>query len=214
MFTGLVEEMGMVRSIVKTADSFTLTIGAKVVLDGVKFGDSINVNGVCLSVTDFSDDEFTVGLAPETLKRTSLGQLVEGDRINLERSATPQTRLGGHYVQGHVDATGEIVEFREDADALWVTIRTSPELMKYIVIKGYITIDGTSLTVVDTGADWFNVTLIAHTQELIVLPRKKSGDLVNLEVDIIAKYVEKLVAANAGHTATPSQTQLASKGGQ
>ena len=212
MFTGLVEEMGTIAAVTRTDDSYTLVIRARTVLDGVKFGDSINVDGVCLSVTDFDDDSFTVGLAPETLKRTSLGRLAQGDGVNLERAATPATRLGGHYVQGHVDATGEIVEFREDHDALWVTIRTAPELLKYIVTKGYITIDGVSLTVVETGADWFNVTLIAHTRELIVLPRKKQGDLVNLEVDIIAKYVEKLVAANSGHSAYPSQSDLSRRG--
>ena len=195
MFTGLVEEMGTVREVRRGADSFTLVIDAKTVLDGVRFGDSINVDGVCLSVTDFNDEGFTVGLAPETLKRTSLGALSQGDRVNLERAALPTTRLGGHYVQGHVDATGEIAEFREDADALWVTIRAPESLMKYIVTKGYVTIDGTSLTVVDTGTDWFNVTLIAHTQDLIGLPRKPLGAPVNLEVDILAKYVEKLVAA-------------------
>lgn len=198
MFTGLIEEMGAVAAAKQTADSFDLTIAAKTVLDGVKLGDSIAVNGVCLTVTAFDDAQFTVGLAPETLKRTNLGDLSESDPVNLERSLLPTTRLGGHFVQGHVDATGVIKSFRPDNDALWLTVETDPALMRYIVTKGYITIDGTSLTVVDTGPNWFNVTLINYTQQKIILPRKKPGDRVNLEVDILAKYVERLTQSDEG----------------
>lgn len=194
MFTGLVEEIGTVAFIGPRGDHFDLTVNARTVLEGIILGDSIAINGVCLTVTAFDDTSFTVGLAPETLKRTNLGDLTSGDPVNLERSVTPATRMGGHFVQGHVDATGTITEFRPDRDALWVTITAAPALMRYIVTKGYITIDGTSLTVVDTGPDWFNVTLIDYTQTKIVMPRKKVGDRVNLEVDILAKYVERLVA--------------------
>ncbi|WP_031549228.1 riboflavin synthase [Parvularcula oceani] len=197
MFTGLVEEMGTVRAVIRGEDSFTLRIGADVVLEDVKLGDSIAVNGVCLSVTRFDSEEFEVGLAPETLKRTSLGILSEGDRVNLERSVLPTTRMGGHYVQGHVDGTGRIASFERDADALWVRIETDPSLMRYIVEKGYICVDGTSLTVVETGDDWFTLTLVAHTQPLIVLPTKSEGDPVNLEVDIMAKYAEKILSRRA-----------------
>jgi riboflavin synthase len=175
---------------------------ADVVLSGVALGDSIAVNGVCLTVTAFDDNAFTVGLAPETLKRTDLGDLKAGDGVNLERSVTPTTRMGGHFVQGHVDGTGTITAFRADRDALWVTVAVDPALMRYIVSKGYVAIDGTSLTVVDTGADWFNVTLIDYTQPKIVLPRKKPGDKVNLEVDILAKYVERLVAVRGEQAIT------------
>ncbi len=195
MFTGLVEEMGRVLFAGPDGDGFRLTIEAKTVLEDVKFGDSINVNGVCLSVTEFAEDRFSVGLAPETLRLTSLQELSEGHPVNLERSVLPTTRLGGHYVQGHVDGTGTIAAVDREADALLIKITAPADLMKYIVRKGYISIDGTSLTVIDTGGDWFTLTLIAHTQELVVLPTKKVGDLVNLEVDIMAKYAEKIIEA-------------------
>ncbi len=198
MFTGLVEEIGIVAAVAKSADSFDLTVSAATVLDGLKLGDSIAINGVCLTATAFNHNTFTVGLAPETLARTNLGDLVAGDPVNLERSLLPTTRLGGHFVQGHVDATGTISSFRPDKDALWLTVKTDPALMRYIVTKGYIAIDGTSLTVVDTGADWFNVTLINYTQPKIILPRKKPGDRINLEVDILAKYIERLTQPRDG----------------
>ncbi len=194
MFTGLVEEIGTVESVGARGEHFDIRIAATTVLDGVALGDSIAVNGVCLTVTAFDDAAFTVGLAPETLKRTDLGDLKVGDPVNLERSVTPTTRMGGHFVQGHVDGTGVITAFRADRDALWVTVAADPALMRYVVTKGYVAIDGTSLTVVDVGPDWFNVTLIDYTQGKIALPRKTVGDRVNLEVDILAKYVERLVA--------------------
>ncbi|NOX81693.1 MAG: riboflavin synthase [Alphaproteobacteria bacterium] len=198
MFTGLVEEIGVVAAVAKSAESFGLSISATTVLEGLKLGDSIAVNGVCLTVTAFDAAAFTVGLAPETLARTNLGDLVAGDAVNLERSLLPTTRLGGHFVQGHVDATGTIAAFHPDKDALWLTVKTDAALMRYIVTKGYIAIDGTSLTVVDTGDDWFNVTLIDYTQAKIILPQKKPGDRVNLEVDILAKYIERLTQSRTG----------------
>ncbi|WP_306249630.1 riboflavin synthase [Parvularcula sp. IMCC14364] len=202
MFTGLIEEIGQIADISQTDGKYTLAISANTVLQDVAIGDSIAVNGVCLTVTRHTHELFTVDAVPETLARTNLGDLVTGGRVNLERSATPDTRLGGHYVQGHVDTTGVIDSFRQDSEAIWVTIKTDPAVMKYIVTKGYITIDGTSLTVVDVGPDWFNITLIPHTQEHITLPGKSAGDRVNLETDIIAKYVEKLLG-----TAMPIQAQ-------
>ncbi len=198
MFTGLVEEMGVIESAGPDGDGYTLSIAAKTVLDDATFGASICVNGVCLSITSFDETRFSVGLAPETLKRTNLGELKAGDRVNLERSVLPTTRLGGHYVQGHVDGTGEIASITPDADALWFKIKCDPGLMKYIVEKGYICVDGTSLTVVETGADWFTLTLIAHSQELVVLAQKAVGDRVNLEVDIMAKFAEKILTARSG----------------
>jgi riboflavin synthase len=199
MFTGLVEEIGAIAAVSPPTDAkggFDLTVSARSVLEGLALGDSIAINGVCLTVTRFDDTTFTVGLAPETRAKTSLASLAPGDGVNLERAALPTTRLGGHYVQGHVDATGEIIEFRPDEDALWMKVRTPRSLMRYIATKGYIAIDGASLTVVNTGDDWFDVTLIAYSQSKLILPRKKPGDLVNLEVDILAKYVERLVAAS------------------
>ena len=200
MFTGLIEEIGAVTAIAKPDKSFDLTVSATTVLEDAKLGDSIAVNGVCLTVTALDDESFTVGLAPETLARTNLGELATGDPVNLERSLLPTTRLGGHFVQGHVDATGTVKSFRPDKDALWLTVETDPALMRYIVTKGYVAIDGTSLTVVDTGPDWFNVTLIDYTRSKIILPRKKPGDHVNLEVDILAKYVERIHGAPAAAT--------------
>ena len=193
MFTGLVEEMGRVVTAGPDGEGFSLEIEAKVVLEDVRFGDSILVEGVCLSVTEFSENRFKVGLAPETLSRTTLGSLKAGDAVNLERSLLPTARLGGHYVQGHVDGTGAVQDVRPDGDARWVTIETSPEIMRYIVPKGYISVDGTSLTVVETGADWFSLTLISHTQPLVTLGLKGRGAGVNLEVDIMAKFAEKIL---------------------
>ncbi|MEO1150237.1 MAG: riboflavin synthase [Pseudomonadota bacterium] len=210
MFTGLIEEIGTIAAIRQTDTSFDLTVRAQTVLDGVVLGDSIAVNGVCLTVTRFDAETFTVGLAPETRVRTNLGALKHGAPVNLERSVTPTTRMGGHYVQGHVDGTGEIIDRQADQDALWVTIRLDPALMRYVVTKGYVAIDGTSLTVVDTGPDWFNVTLIAYTQQKIILAQKAIGDSVNLEVDILAKYVERLVAGHVTDAASQKSASPAS----
>lgn len=194
MFTGLVEELGEVAALARTQSGFDLSVRGQMVSTDARPGDSIAVNGVCLTVTHLDGAEMTFGLAPETRAKTSLELLQPGSPVNLERAVLPTTRLGGHFVQGHVDATGTIRAMRPDEDALWVEIAAPEALMKYIVPKGYVAIDGTSLTVVHTGADWFDVTLVAYTQAHIVLPRKKIGDPVNLEVDVLAKYVEKLTA--------------------
>jgi len=205
MFTGIVEEMGQVRACRQQGENFVLSINANVVLEGTQLGDSIAVNGVCLTVTEFDAKGFVTGLAPETRKRTNLDSLTSGSSVNLERSVTPSTRMGGHFVQGHVDATGTIREFRKDQDALWVTIGAPPEVMKYVVEKGYITLDGTSLTVVDVGDDFFTVTLVAYTQAHIILPSKSMGDKINIEVDVLGKYVERILQFNPAHAqGTPS----------
>lgn len=193
MFTGIIEEQGHIRAITQNEKGVTLTISAKEVLEGTKVGDSINVNGICLTVTSLSGDSFTIDAVPETMSRTNLGDHDIGSAVNLERAATPATRLGGHYVQGHVDTTGSVAQITPDGEALWIRIETDPAFMRYVVEKGYITIDGTSLTVVETSPDWFTVTLIPHTQSVITLPHRQVGERVNLEADIIAKYVEKLV---------------------
>lgn len=194
MFTGLIEEIGAVRAVTRNDAGYQLVVEAGEVLGGVKLGDSIAVNGVCLTVTAFDAATFTVGLAPETRAKTDLEDLAPGAPVNLERAVLPTTRMGGHYVQGHVDATGVIRSFRPDQDALWLAVEAPRALMRYIVPKGYIAIDGASLTVVHTGPDWFDVTLIVYSQEKLILPRKKPGERVNLEVDILAKYVERLLA--------------------
>ncbi len=196
MFTGIVEEMGHIRDCRQQGDHFVLSVDADVVLEGTQLGDSIAVNGVCLTVTELDAKGFVTGLAPETRKRTNLDTLISGTAVNLERSVTPTTRMGGHFVQGHVDGTGNIREFRKDQDALWVTIGATPDVMKYVVEKGYITLDGTSLTVVDAGHDFFTVTLVAYTQAHIILPSKSIGDRINIEVDVLGKYVERILQYN------------------
>ena len=197
MFTGIVEELGSVRECRRDGDGFALSINCSTVLEGTILGDSIAVNGVCLTVTALDDKGFVTGLAPETRKRTDLEALVPGSKVNLERSVTPSTRMGGHFVQGHVDTTGTIKSFKRDEDALWVAISAPESVMRYIVTKGYITLDGTSLTVVDVGDDWFSVTLVAYTQAHIVMPLKKPGDKINIEVDVLGKYVERLIQHGA-----------------
>lgn len=205
MFTGIVEEVGVVRSIQRRGSGFDLAINCAVVTEDTRLGDSIAVNGVCLTVTALADDGFTVGLSPETRSRTNLTRLTSGSAVNLERSVTPTTRLGGHFVQGHVDATGTVTDLRRDEDSLWVTIQTEPELLRYVVEKGYITLDGTSLTVVDVGRDRFSVSLIAFTQLHIILPQQDVGYEVNIEVDVLGKYVEKMLQF---HSPTATQPKL------
>ena len=193
MFTGLIEEVGKVTALEKHAEGVDLSVKGPVTTEDAKLGDSIAVQGVCLTVTALKGDEATFGLAPETLRRTSLGALEEGSGVNLERACLPTTRLGGHYVQGHVDGTGTLASIRPDGDALWVTIDAPQELLTYIVEKAYVAIDGTSLTVTDVTDTSFSVMLVRHTQPLITLPTKKPGDPVNLEVDIMAKFAEKII---------------------
>lgn len=209
MFTGIVEELGKIKNCQQKGSGFELSISCEKVLDDTVPGDSIAVNGVCLTVTTMDKHGFVTGLAPETRKRSNLDALKSGSLVNLERSVTPTTRMGGHFVQGHVDATGTIQAFRKDQDALWVTINAPESLMRYVVVKGYITLDGTSLTVVDVGSNWFSVTLVAYTQAHIVLPQKNIGDAVNIEVDVLGKYVERLLQFNAddSHDETPSPRQ-------
>mmetsp|Transcript_2523 Transcript_2523/g.7550 ORF Transcript_2523/g.7550 Transcript_2523/m.7550 type:complete len:235 (+) Transcript_2523:293-997(+) len=195
VFTGIVEEVGQVRKLEDAAEGgVNLHVGAEKTLDGVALGDSISVNGTCLTVTNVDGSGFTFGLAPETLRRTNLGDLKEGSTINLERSLAANGRMGGHIVQGHVDATGVIRKVEPEKDALWFTIGCDRSLMKYIVPKGYIAVDGTSLTVCDVGDDYFTFTMIPFTQENVAIPAKETGDKVNLEVDITGKYIEKLLA--------------------
>ncbi len=198
MFTGIVEEIGTVTRLWRTGQGYNLTIQAKTVLTDAKLGDSIAVNGTCLTITGFTSELFTVGLSPETLTRTNLEYLKEGHQVNLERSLTPTTRMGGHFVQGHVDGVGTVTQFRADADALWVTVQTNSALMRYIVPKGYVALDGVSLTVVDVFEDSFTVTLVAYTQQHITLPRQPNSYKINIEVDVLGKYVEKIMEQRLG----------------
>jgi riboflavin synthase len=196
MFTGIVEEMGTVAHIVGDQDQANqLTVNCHTVLEGTRTGDSIAVNGTCLTVTALTNHSFTVGLSPETLRRTNLGLLKVGDPVNLERALAFGGRMGGHYVQGHVDGIGEIVAIVPEGDSKRVTIRPPARLLPYIVEKGYIAVDGVSLTVAEMGRDTFTVALVAYTQSAVIMGHQQVGALVNIEVDIIAKYVERLVEA-------------------
>lgn len=193
MFTGIVEELGAIRAVRRGAASAVLSIGAAEVLSDLKIGDSVAVNGVCLTVTSLDDGGFTADVMHETLNRSSLGALVPGSRVNLERAMPANGRFGGHIVSGHIDGTGKIVSVRPDDNALWYTISAAPEQLRYIVEKGSITIDGISLTVAAVDEVSFSVSLIPHTAAVTTLGKKRAGDIVNLETDIIGKYVEKLL---------------------
>ncbi|HEY1013614.1 MAG TPA: riboflavin synthase [Herpetosiphonaceae bacterium] len=195
MFTGIIEELGSVLAAdTRHERDNTLRIGCKLAASDAHLGDSIAVNGVCLTVTAFGADWFDVGLAPETLRRTNLGGLAPGDPVNLERALAAGQRMGGHYVQGHVDGTGAIVSIVPEGESRIVTVRAPANLMRYIVEKGFIAVDGTSLTITAVTEDTFSLAIIAHTQEWALIGRQQVGDSVNLEVDIMAKYAEKLLA--------------------
>ncbi|MGV9919850.1 riboflavin synthase [Streptomyces cellulosae] len=203
MFTGIVEELGEVTAVETLDDAFRFRLRGPVVTQGAKHGDSIAVNGVCLTVVDHEGDEFTADVMAETLKRSSLGALAVGSRVNLERPTAVGDRLGGHIVQGHVDGTGEILDRTPSEHWEIVTISLPADLSRYVVEKGSITVDGISLTVVDAGRDHFTVSLIPTTLALTTLGIKKPGDPVNLEVDVIAKYVERMLGDRvAGEGAT------------
>ncbi|MFJ9738946.1 riboflavin synthase [Streptomyces sp. NPDC101166] len=198
MFTGIVEELGEVTAVENLGDASRFRLRGPVVTDGAKHGDSIAVNGVCLTVVEHEGDEFTADVMAETLDRSSLGALTVGSRVNLERPTAVGARLGGHIVQGHVDGTGAVLERKPSEHWEIVKVSLPAGLSRYVVEKGSITVDGISLTVVDAGPDYFTVSLIPTTLALTTLGRKQPGDPVNLEVDIVAKYVERLMAGQGG----------------
>lgn len=198
MFTGIVEEIGTIRSIQPGSKSVRIAIEADVVLEGTKLGDSIATNGVCLTVTQLDARCFWADVMPETLKRSGLGELRTGSPVNLERALRWDGRLGGHLVSGHIDGTGRLVAMDRDDNAVWYTISADEALLRYVVEKGSITLDGVSLTVADVGRDYFRVSLIPHTRQITALGSKRIGDCLNIEVDIIAKYVEKLFGPRTG----------------
>lgn len=204
MFTGIVEEMGQILQNRIHAKGMELEIGAQIVLEGTQLGDSIAVNGTCLTVTAFNDRSFKVDVAPETRSRTNLEHLKVGSRVNLERACTPSTRLGGHMVQGHVDGLGELIEKRHDQEALWLTIGAAPSIMRYLVPKGFVCLDGTSLTLVDVWEDRFSIMLVPYTQKHIVLPDRNLSDVINIEVDIVGKYVEKFLGGYLPNQGKPA----------
>ncbi len=204
MFTGIVEEIGIVRQ----ARTNGLVVAATLVTSDLKLGDSVCIDGTCLTVVERSERTFAVDIQPETSRRTNLGGLVAGRRVNLERALAVGSRLGGHIVQGHVDATGRIAELRPDGEGLVVKIAAPVALMRYIVPKGFIAVNGISLTVVDVGADWFTVALVRFTRDHVALLDEGVGSTVNLEVDVLAKYVESLLASHLGGTGGHAETGL------
>ena len=189
----MVEELGTIRAIRRGASSAVLSIGAGTILDDLKVGDSVAVNGVCLTATQVDGGGFTADVMHETLDRSSLARLAPGDKVNLERAMAAGGRFGGHIVSGHIDATGTITDRRRDDNAVWYTISAPAALLRYVVEKGSIAIDGISLTVAAVEADRFSVSVIPHTAAVTVLGGKRPGDPVNLEADLIGKYVEKLL---------------------
>jgi len=204
MFTGIVEEIGKVKSVQRSGSSSFIEIEAKKVLEGTQIGDSIAVNGVCLTVTQLSNTHFRADVMNETLDRSSLGSLNSGSPVDLERAMAANGRFGGHIVSGHIDGTGTISDITSDGIAVWYTVSASSDILRYIVEKGSVAIDGISLTVAKVTDSSFSVSIIPHTAAQTVLGTKKVGDIVNLENDIIGKYVEKLM----NPTETPSKSNI------
>jgi len=206
MFSGIIEEMGIVDELISRSDMLLwdgtkgegveLTVIGNTVLEEAYIGCSIAVNGVCLTATSLKDNKFTVGLASETLRRSNLGKLIKGSKVNLERALKADGRNSGHFVQGHVDCTGKIVDKWKENDSLWIKVNLPDTFMRYIVPKGFICIDGTSLTIcdVDTKTNCFTFMLIAHTQQHVIIPSKNIGEEVNIEVDVLAKMVDQSLA--------------------
>lgn len=193
MFTGIIEETGKIKNMAITGISGTITISAKKVLEGTKIGDSIATDGICLTVTDIGHDHFTADVMAETVRRSCLAEKKSGDPVNLERAMAADGRFGGHIVSGHIDGTGTIREMRREENAVWVTIDCDSKVLRYIIEKGSITIDGISLTVAEVTDRYFRVSVIPHTGEETTLLGKTPGNKVNLENDIVGKYVEKLM---------------------
>ena len=210
MFTGIVEEIGTIEEVRRGQHSAVLKIRAAKVLEDVHIGDSIAVNGVCLTVISFGGNVFSADVMHETLERSSLAGMTKGRHVNLERAMAADGRFGGHIVAGHVDGTGTITGIRKDDTAVWFTIQAPPEVMRYIVEKGSITIDGISLTVAAVSNTDFSVSTIPHTLAVTTLGEKKAGDTVNLENDIVGKYVEKFVLE--GYASRASSTEKDSGG--
>lgn len=205
MFTGLIEEVGTIQNVRRGARSCVLTIGCKKVLEGSQIGDSIAVNGVCLTVTSMGGSYYTTDVMAETMNRSSLRQLSTGASVNLERAMPANGRFGGHIVSGHIDGTGTVQSIEPDDNAIWYTIAAKPNLLRYIVEKGSITIDGISLTVAYVDEHCFKVSIIPHTQQVTALHDRGVGDIVNLECDIIGKYVEKLLQPAAAEEETKKE---------
>lgn len=208
MFTGIIEEIGQIVSMQKNNQSAKITISASKILQDIHLGDSIAVNGICLTACNITKNHFTADIMVETMHRSNLGSLQKGSIVNLERAMPANGRFGGHIVSGHIDGTGTIIDLKKEENAVWVSIKANQSILKYVVEKGSITIDGVSLTVAYIDDSCFKVSIIPHTAEQTILLHKKVGDSVNLECDILAKYVEKLLF----HTQQEQTEQKTQKG--
>jgi riboflavin synthase len=198
MFTGIIEEVGVIRSLDRKGHSVALFVQADKVLKDMKAGDSINTNGVCLTVTSFTSDGFSSDVMPETYNRSGFSKIRIGERVNLERALRLGDRLGGHIVSGHIDGTGAVSRRWKDENAEWMTISADPGIMKYIVEKGSVALDGVSLTVVRIDVRSFDVSLVPFTQQETILHDKRAGNLVNIECDVVGKYIERLYVKEKG----------------
>lgn len=209
MFTGLVEEVGKMKGIKKQGEAMRLVIGASLVTEGVLLGDSISVNGVCLTVTSFDSTSFSADVMPETYRKSNLCELRTGERVNLERAMQAGGRFGGHIVQGHIDGTGKIINRETDANAVVFKVQLDEgDLLRYVIPKGSITIDGISLTVVDTASNTFTVSIIPHTLAQTALQHKHAGDSVNIENDVIGKYVDHLLHFKQPESSARKESKL------
>lgn len=197
MFTGLIEAEGTVKAIEKGEKSSRLTIEAADILTDSKIGDSISTNGVCLTISNMNNSRFTADVMAETIRRSNLGNLKIGEKVNLERALRLQDRLGGHIVSGHIDGIGEILNLQKEDNAVWITIKTDGDILRYIVEKGSIALDGVSLTVAYVDDKCFKVSIIPHTAKETILLKKFKGSMVNIECDVLSKYVEKLLNLDA-----------------
>lgn len=198
MFTGIIEELGSVRSIEERGENARIVISARVVTEGTIHGDSIAVNGVCLTALDIQPDSFAADVSRETLLRSTLGRLQPGAPVNLERAVTPATRLGGHIVQGHVDGRGQFLSVEDHGESWTLRIKYPPELARYLVFKGSVAVEGISLTIAGLTDEYFEIAIIPKTWEVTNLSQLKPGDDVNIEVDVMGKYVERLLAHMSG----------------
>ena len=208
MFTGIIEEVGSISAIERGSVSCRIHIKGDRIFSDLKLGDSVAVNGVCLTAAEIGSRVFVADVMAETLRRSNLGSLTSGSEVNLERAMAADGRFGGHIVSGHIDGTGTIADMRREENAVWVTIRAPQEILRLIVEKGSIAIDGISLTVADLGDSYFKVSIIPHTGEETILLRKHKGDVVNLENDIIGKYVERLLLPSSQNPAGKSSISM------
>lgn len=212
MFTGIVEEIGKIRGIKRGGLSESLEISCSDILSDLKIGDSVSVNGICLTCTRVTSDSFTCDVMAETMRRTSLGNAGPGGKVNLERAMALGGRLGGHIVSGHIDGTGIIRSMAREENAVWIEISASPKIMDYVIEKGSVAVDGISLTVAWVSGDSFKVSVIPHTLDVTILGEKHIGDMVNLENDIIGKYVEKMINKDGGDNDSRFESLLSENG--